>query len=278
MGAFRKTLQALTGLISAAALAAAVSTLAFPAENDLLFSAGPVRIGVTGAGAGLGLLTVLAFAGCWISVRRKSAGDEKHAGVLNAAGFGLLPGLAVWKCFEQYTVSGKGTRIPEGIISLPWITEDGICMPCRLEIILALMLFCALILWLTLRRKALPENGDVFGTAAAAWCASRLVTDGYHAEQLPWLGQSRITGWLFAGLMFAVLAAWTGRAFRQKKNTGYAFACVPVFAASVTLTALLRNGIILKDNPPAVLVLMICSALLSLKAVLCMGRVSRQIP
>ncbi len=275
MGALQKTMQALAGLILAAALAAAVSTWAFPAENDLLYSAGPVRFGVTGAGAGLSLLTALAFAGGRIHVRRKDeSGNERTGSFADGFGFGLLPGLAVWKCFEEHTVLGKGTRIPEGVVSLPWFTADGISRPCRLEAFLALLLFAALIVWLALRSEPL-RNGDVFGTAAAMWGACRLVTDGFRAEQLPWMGEARITGWLSAGLMLAALAVWTARTFRKRKNTGYAFVCVPVFAASVALAAMVRNEIILADNPPARLVLTVCGALLALKAALCMGRVSR---
>ena len=78
-----------------------------------------------------------------------------------------------------------------------------------------------------------------------------------------------------AGLLGLMLILWTLRAFRQKKNTGYAFACVPVFLASAVILQLILRGIIRTGNPPADLVMEVCLALLALKAALCMGRVSR---
>ena len=148
-------------------------------------------------------------------------------------------------------------------------------MPGRIEMALAIALFAATVIWLMCRRHGMPENGDLLGTAAVLWCAGRLVTDGFHRAESGLFGMGGYTGWIAAGVMAIALIGWTARAGRQKINTGYAWACVPVFLGAVAAIALIRNGISPWKNPPAELTIMICAAMLAMKAALCMGRVSR---
>ena len=274
MGVIRKTLQALAGLILAALAAAVMSTWGLPEENDLLFAFGSVRISVSGIGAGLSLLTVLAFADGWI-LARKSKEKTGNGRLWNGIGFGLLPGIAVWKCFEQAASQNIGTEVPKGIPQIAWIMEDGKFLPARIELLLAVVLFAAMAVWLIARRESLPDNGDLTGVSLALWCTGRLITDEFHGSQPGLFGAGSIMGWLAAGIMLIILIHWSGRTIRQRKHTGYIPVCTVLFLLSVALIVLIRNRILPLDNPPAELVLICIGALLALKAVICMGRVSR---
>ena len=274
MGAIRKALQAVAGLILAAAAAVVISRWGLPEENDLLLQFGSVRIGVSGIGAGLSLVTVLAFADGWIRVQRPK-GNTGAGRLWNGIGFGLLPGIAVWKCFEQASSQSTGTEIPKGFFQMAWLTKDGRFLPARTEMLLAVILFGTIAVWLIARREDFPDNGDLAGISVALWSAGRLVTDGFHVNQPGLFGTGGIMGWLAAGLMLIILIHWGGRAFRKRKHTGFFPVCISVFLLSVALIVLIRNRILSFDHPAAELVLICCGALLALKAVLCMGRVSR---
>ena len=276
MGGLKKTLQALLGLAVALAAALAVGTWVFPGERNLIAAPGPLRISAAGIGAGLSLLVILAFACGWIRARSRRLAQAGGAGrVWNGLGFGLLPGIAVWKIFEQRTLLGQGTSLPEGLDGAWVFSAEGKWLPGLLEAALALALFGAVALWLVLRKQELPENGDLAGVSLALWCSGRLVTETFRENQIALLGSARIAGWIAAGTMAVILAAWTARAFRIKRNTGYALACVPVFLISIAGMVLIQNGIVRTGIPAADLIMQVCLALLALKAVLCMGRVSR---
>jgi len=73
----------------------------------------------------------------------------------------------------------------------------------------------------------------------------------------------------------AVLAVWTVRALRQKRNTGYIFACIPVYAVSVAGIVLIQNRVVETVYPAVNLGMQALLSLLALKAALCMGRVTR---
>lgn len=277
MNIWKRLLQALLGLLLAAGCAVFVSTWVFPEERSLLFSFSHFRLCVSGVGAALSLLTVLAFADGWIHAGRKA--DPEGGGLprlMNALGLGLLPGIAVWKIFEEKTLLAEGAALPAEMVSLPVFTVNGCWAPCRIEAVLALVLFAAVILWLILRKSPLPENGDLLGVCLALWGALRIGTEPVRIHQIRLLGDFRIVGWLAAAAMALPLVFWTVRAFRQKRNTGYAAACIPVFILSIAGIMLIVNNAFRVDLFAARLILFICLQLLSLKAVLCMGRVTRK--
>ena len=267
-------LQALLGILLAVIIAFAVSTWIFPKEEDLLLSLGGFRLSLVGIGAGLAALVFLAFADGWAGERDRR-GEKRFPGtLLNALGFGFLPAAAVYKCFEQQSFLSAGRMVPEGIPACPWVTENGVYQPCRLEIVLALIAFAAVIIWLAIRREELPENGDLSGVSVTLWGAARMITESFRSTRLPFLTYAGTVTWMAAGAMLIVLLIWVFRTARQKKNTGYAYACVPVFAASVTVI-ILQEMEILTINPRADLAILCACSLLAMKAVLCMGRVSR---
>ena len=269
MSTGKKILQALAGVLLAAAAALAVGTWVFPAQEDLIFTFSGLQVSVVGIGAGLSLLTLLAFGDAWSAM-----GGSRS--LLNRIGFGLLPAVAVWKIFERHTPLGQGAPLQEGMPALPGLTAGGAWLPGRIETAAALVLFAAVVLWLVLRKSPLTQRGDLLGVSISLWAAVRLVTESLRANQLPLLGQERIVGWLAAGLMGLVLVCWILRGIRQHKNTGYALACVPVFVLAIAGIVLFQNGILKTAYPLADLILQFLCALLSLKSVLCMGRVTRE--
>lgn len=276
MSILKKTAQAFAGLAAALAASLAVSSLLFPEERDTLAAVGGLRLGEAGIGAGLSLLTVLAFANGWIGAAGRRLSAEGGAGRLwNGIGFGLLPGIAVWKIFARRTVLAAGTRIPDGLGNGWFFGAGGRWLPMRMETVLAVILFAAFVLWLAARKREMPENGDLAGVALSLWSSVRLVTENFRAEQIGPASDFRMNGWLAAGIMLLVLTGWTVRAFRQKRNTGYAAACVPVFLASIAGIALIQNRVLKTGLPAADLAAQACLSLLALKAVLCMGRVTR---
>ena len=274
MRILKRILQACGGILLAGAIALAVSTWIFPDEEDLLLTAGDFRLSLIGAGAGLATLVLLSFANGWMGERLRRGGGRFPGTLLNALGFGFLPAAAVYKAFEQQTFLRAGKAIPEGIPAWPWVTENGACQPCRLEFALALVAFAAVVIWLALRKEDFPENGDLMGVSLALWGAVRLITESFRGSRLPFLTYAGTVSWGAAGVMLAVLLIWTRRAAKQRKNTGYAFACVPVFVAAVAVVEL-QGMEIITVNPKADLAILCACSLLSMKAVLCMGRVSR---
>ncbi len=274
MKTLKLILQALLGLILSCAAALAVSTWAFSGEKDELAAFGSLRLSISGLGAGAALLMTLAFADGWIGERKRRGGSSFPGTLLNGLGFGLLPGAAVYKIFEQTTFRGAGRAVPEGIPALPWVTENGLYQPCRLEMILALTAFLAVVIWIAFRRNELPENGDMAGISAALWGCVRLITEGFRAREAALCGTAGLPVYLLAGLMLMILVLWTGRAAQNRENTGYALACFPVFLAG-TAVIVLQETEVLRVNPAADLAIRGSCALLALKAVICMGRVSR---
>ena len=276
MSAGKKIIQAAAGLLLAFAAALAVGTWVFPGEKDLIISFANLRLSVIGCGAGLSLITILLFAGGWIGVRNRKDPEGRGPGRrMDGLGFGLLPGILVWKIFERHTLLGRGAPAPAEFGGEGWLISGGFWLPGRLEIIAAGTLFAAVVLWLALRKEDLPDRGDLAGVSLGAWSAARMVTESFRAEQISLLGETRIVGWLAAGVMALLLIVWTYRAFRQNQNTGYAFACVPVFAVSVAGIVLIQNQVLRIGIPAADLAAQICFALLAAKSLLCMARVSR---
>ncbi len=266
--------QALAGLLAAAAAGLAVSSLAFPGEPDTLWRSGSFRVSVTGTGAALAVLICLAFADGWAGNRRRRGRSAFPGTLWNALGFGLLPGLAVWKAFEQETAASAGRPLSEGWGGIPWLSEGGCLQPCRVELLLAVLAFGAMMLWLGLRKEEIPENGDLLGIGAMLWSAARLDTEPLRAAEEGLPGGRTPVMILYAGILGLILALWTVRSLKQHQKTGYAAACVPVYLVSVTVVFLLRAGM-LTVNPLADEVIRAVCVLLAMKAVICMGRISR---
>ncbi len=267
-------LQALLGILLSAGMALAVSVWALAGENDALTISGALRLSVSGIGAGAACLTALSFANGWIGERKRRGGARFPGTLMNGIGFGLLPAAAVWKIFEQHTFLKIG-RVPgEGILTVPWVTENGLYQPARLEMILALTAFAGIVIWLAVRRREPEENGDLLLISLTLWGTIRMITEGFRAPEAALCGTQLLPVYLSAAVMFLCLVFWTRRALRIKENTGYALACVPVFCAASTVV-ILQGLDVLTVNPGADLAIRCACALLAMKAVICMGRISR---
>lgn len=277
----KKLGQLAAGLLAAGILALAAGTWVFPEEKDTVAALGGFRVSVMGIGAGLSLLTELAFAGGWIAAGRKARPEEDGPGrLINGLGFGLLPAAALWKIFEQKTSRGQGLPLPEGIAgSLPdpgLMAAGGRWLPGSIETILALLLFAGVILWLAMRRERLPETGDLPGVCLASWAALRLVTAGFRE------GQELLPGTVSAESLLALAALIAGflpaavRLGRRETGRAWLAACIPVLMASAAAVLLIQHRTLETGNAAADLILQAAFALLALKAVLCAGRVSRR--
>jgi len=224
----------------------------------------------------MAILICLLFANGWVGGRNKR--DPEGRGIpriLNGIGLGVLPATAVWKAFEQETFLGAGTEVAENLVQIPLWTDGGVWQPCRIEFTAALIGFVAICLWLILRKTELPENGDLLGIAIAVTACVRIVTEEFRANQAAFLGESRVAGWIAAGLGLIVMIVWAARTVKKHEKTGYAFVCVPVYIVMILGIALMRQNGWLAANAPAELVIEIVAALIALKALICMGRVSR---
>lgn len=226
------------------------------------------------AGAGLSLLTCLLFTLLWNGFFRRR-GIKSAGTFFNGVGFGLLPAVAVWKSFEPamtgIAASAGADRLWQPG-TLPFLREP---MPARPELFGILLGFLALCLWIILRKEDLPGNGDVLGAAVTLWSTVTWIAEPFHGEEgfrLFFLNPRLPIAFV---LMLICMALWIWRGSEEQKNTGYALACVLVFAGCLVMTVLLRTGRFSAGNELADLAIQTGCALLAMKAVLCVGRVSR---
>lgn len=227
------------------------------------------------AGAGLSLLTCLIFTLLWNAFFRRRGG-RGFGTLMNGAGFGLLPAIAVWKSFEPdmtgVAASAEADRMwTPGTLSF---LRDP--MPARPELFLILLCFLALSLWVILRKEDLTGNGDVLAVSATLWSTVTWITEPLHGEAGFRLLSMNVRFPVAFALMLLCLALWIWRGSEEQKNTGYALACVLVFLGGAVMTALLRTGRVTTGSGTADFAIQAGCALLAMKAVLCMGRVSRR--
>ena len=169
------------------------------------------------------ILTFLLFAFLWIhEARIISRGKLGKGTIFNAAGFGVLPALAVWKVFEPYyglkaLYNGKELFTP--FIPVPFMTWGGCFAPERIELAALLLSFTAIVLWLIIRKEPLPGNGDLFLTALCVWSAVRIVTETLRADPLRIQG---ISVFLVTSILteITIMMIWTVQRGRKQKNAG----------------------------------------------------------
>ena len=181
-----------------------------------------MRITGTGIGAVISLLVMLLFSGLRAVGRRKGNNAGFSTGEIpDAIGFGLLPGIAVWKIFEQGTLLGKGIGIFDPVGEIPLITEGGRFAVSRAEMILAAVCFAAVILWLILRKEDLPGNGDLLLTVLCVWGLIRAFTEGFREETILRAGRFNMTQILLLAAADMPLAVWTVRLDAAQKSTAF---------------------------------------------------------
>lgn len=234
---------------------------------SVLFTVGD--FGVTPFLAGTVLSILLALVLGFVLRRRKICGTA------GAFGFALLPAVAMIRLFEEYTSGAEGVPVRIAFLRNTWFATDAYRVN-RMEAVVALALFVALVFWVTLRKTTVKPDGDLLLVALALLGASMNGLGRLHAVSfipaLPYLADQMIG----AALMFLLLLAWTIRALKQGGHGLMTFVCWVVFLFGLSPQALLlwtdlTAGAELYDE-----IIVWVGLLLSLKALLCLGRVTRK--
>ena len=197
---------------------------------------GGVRLTGGAASIAAALLAGLLFAVLWTSDRKKRTGGEKlSAGDrVNAAGFGLLPAIMIRKGFENLGPALLGAKVAEPLPLIPWLTEEGRFVPCRIELAAAVLCFAGVCLWLILRREDLPGNGDLAATVLSLWAAVRIVTESMRQEPVS------ILRYVCSAVILGCLAWWTvrrNRVCRAPGRTAADWITVLICIAMLTVSA-----------------------------------------
>ena len=233
---------------------------------------------MTQIGLAAGLTMILLFAVLWILVVRKRAeGKRKTGDWINAIGFGLLPGIAAWKPFEQYTaVRTIGKELFEPLTPVAWLTENGRFVPCRLEFCAAAAAFMLIALWLIMRRERIPGNGDLLLTVLCIWGAVRSVTECLRQETIR---VGPVNAVLLAAVATEILCMgiWTVRRGRKEKSAGLT---IPEWVAATAcgVVIILQEAEVLSlDSPIANLAVTVGCGLLGMTLILMTGKDSREV-
>ncbi len=177
----------------------------------------------TGAGAAISLLVFALFSGYRLmETRRRTEAEFSPGEILNAVGFGLLPGIGTWKVFEQHTRLGTGMEAFAPVSAVPLLSEDGKFAVSRAEILLAVLFFAAVLIWLAIRKDEIPGNGDLLFTVLCVWGLTRALTEGIRDTTLLRAGSVNMTQILMLILADISFGVWHVRLEAAQKNTAFA--------------------------------------------------------
>ena len=264
-------------LLLTALIILAVSALPDQESGGSLFMAAFFRITLSGTGAGLAFLTMSLFASLRRRDLRKQGSTPLSAGDwMNSLGFGLLPGIAVWKMFEQYTARAKGVPVFEPLPELPVLTEGGCFASARIDLVFALLCFLAIVLWLMLRKEEISGNGDLLLTVLCVWGLVRALTEGYRAEPLFTAGIVNLAQIVLLVLADIPLAVWTVRTGAKEKSA--AFAALEWFSvlSAETVMSLITSAVLSTGSAIGDLALRVGCVALSMVVILLAGADSRK--
>ena len=167
------------------------------------------------------VLVFFLFVLLWVREARKVKKVKPGAGTMfNAAGFGFMPAMAVWKIFEPYyglEVMSGGKTLYDPLGPVPHLTWGDHFAPERIELVALMISFAVIIIWLIARKDPLPGNGDLFLTVICVWSAIRISTETLRNEPLRIRG---ITVFIVTSILseLVVMAIWTVRRGRKQKN------------------------------------------------------------
>lgn len=199
--------------------------------SEVLTEIGGVNVTIKITAAAVSLAVILLFTALWLAERKKRTGRAASFGEwMNGIGYGLLPAAAVWKAFEHMMRSGSGSEVAEPLPPVPWLTENGLYCPCRIEMSAALLCFIGLSLWLMLR-KSEPENrGDLLLVALCLWASVRIVTEDFRPSA------GNIVRYIYCSAVMLCLFWWTVRRNRIRLS--------PARTAADWVAAVFCTGII----------------------------------
>ncbi|MER1994552.1 MAG: hypothetical protein ABS897_10985 [Eubacteriales bacterium] len=150
--------------------------------SEVLFEVAGFSVTVTIVYGIISALVLFLFTALWLVGKKKRTRADLFAGqVMNGIGFGILPALAVLKAFQE-AGTGAGSKVLEPLPCVKWLSVAGNYMPGRIETAAAAAAFLMLCLWLVIRRKELPDNGDLIMVSVSVWAAIRLVTEDFRTE------------------------------------------------------------------------------------------------
>lgn len=240
MRILKKLLWMLLVFLVAAILAVTVSTITEHDGGESIISFLNLRVTITGIGAGFAFLTMLLFSVLkLVDFRKRNDTVSGWGERLNAIGFGLLPGVAVWKVFEQATLLAYGTEVPDPLPQLTVVTSAGCFAPSRIELICSVLYFAAILLWLILRKNDLPGDGDLLFTVLCVWMLFRALTESFRGVPLLCSGNVNLLQILFLVVADICLIIWTVRQRRTQKST--AFAVLEWFAVLCSEAVIVMN-------------------------------------
>ncbi len=176
----------------------------------------------TGTGIGMiaAFLAMLLFSALGMTEARAGSGSaDSGRKIPDAVGFGLLPGIAVWKVFEQNTRLGTGITSSDPVSGIALITEGGRYAVSRAEMILAAVCFAGIILWMMQSRNELFGNGDLLLTVLCVWGLARAFTESFRENVLLREGIFNLSQILMLAAADVSMAVWTVRLEAAQKNT-----------------------------------------------------------
>lgn len=197
-------------------------------------------------------------------------------GFAGALGIALLPAVAIMCLFGAGTPADEGVPMHLAFLKGTWFASNRETWAVlHLESVILLLLFAALMLWIVLRKTDIAPDRDILFVALTLLGAEQVALGRLHAGEFMTVGAFGILQPAGAFLMLLCMLLWSLRVLRRGGHGGLTLVCWLVFLIGLTPQALrmltgLTAGHLLYDE----LILWGC-LLLSLKAVLCMGRVSR---
>ena len=239
--------------------------------SEALFEVFGVTVTVTGAYAFLSILVLILFMSLWLFGRKKRTGRDIFAGqVINGAGFGLLPALAVLKGFQEMS-TGAGAPVFEPLPEIRWMTVNGFFRPGRIETIASLGCFIVLCLWLIIRKKEIPDNGDLLMIAVCIWATIRLVSEDFRAEPRD------LFRYTSCGTLACCMILWS---VRKAKKTGLPVRMIADLAGvtiCIAINLVTAKGILSAGSRVADFAVQTGSAILALVLTLTVGGELRRI-
>lgn len=273
---FLKTvLRLLSVIVLAALITIAVSTLAERGRGETIVHFFGMRITVTGFGAAVSFLICALFAGLWKAKQKGGANESADSGWLNAIGFGVLPGIAVWKIFEQYTTLSRGQTVIRPLPLIPFLTAEEAFCPSQIELLCAAAVFAGMVIWLMTIKKQPAGNGDLLQTIVCIWGMVRSTTELFRKEPLITIGKVNVAQILFMLAADVCLIFWTVRTDRMKKSTAAAVLEWVTVISCQSIIILNRLGIIAPGSGIGDLALTAGCAALCLILMLLSGKDSR---
>lgn len=275
---FRIFYIALTWLLTGAVLAVIISSTVERGEGEPLLSFIGLRFSVTGVGASISFLTIALFTVFWnAAVQPRKPGKRIPLSIwINSIGFGLLPGAAVLKAFDHTTTVGKGIPLFEPLPALPFVTKDGCFSPSRIEFILALFCFAAIICWLASRKKDIPGNGDLMLAVLCVWGMIRAGTETLRAAPLFQAASVNLVQIVFLFIADIPLCVWTLRMGRKQKSTAFAALEWAAVISCETVMVLNTCGVLTSGSGIGDLAVNTGCLLLSMLLILLAGKDSRE--